>query len=58
MAALLKCDQCGKTGKDPFDFVHIRAFRVTSATTFRSNAIACMDVCKNCYEKNFNKEEE
>lgn len=51
MAAVVKCESCGKV-IEPKDAMHIRAYRMSSATTYYSGDPKLMaDVCKDCYTK-------
>lgn len=59
MAALLKCDKCGKTDKKVSKFVRVNVYPLVNTVQFSvSNRIKSMDVCKDCYKKVFNIKEE
>ena len=58
MASAIVCDKCGMTATNESKFMHVRAYRMNSATSYKNTAENYMDVCKECYDKIFNKEEE
>ena len=58
MAAKIECDKCGKSDIKASEFMHVRGHKLASATEFKTYCSDYMDVCKECYNKIFNKEEE
>ena len=60
MASAIKCDKCGTTSAEISDFMHIRAYKMVSATRYNTGAEKYFDLCKKCYDEflNFVKESE
>ena len=60
MASAVKCDKCGTTSAKISDFMHIRAYKMVSATRYNTEAEKHFDLCKKCYDELFisNKESE
>ena len=58
MASAIVCDKCGMTGTDVSKFMHVRGHKLVNATEFKTIADNYMDVCKECYDKIFNKEDD
>lgn len=59
MAALIKCDKCGKTDNKCKQFKHIRGYKLTSPTSYRgTDTLNCFDVCNECYNDIFNIKED
>lgn len=57
MASAIVCDKCGMTHTNESKFMHVRGHRLCSATSYKTTAENHMDVCRECYDKIFNKEE-
>lgn len=57
MASMVKCDKCGKLDTNPRKFMHIRAYKMTNANEYNTNTEKYIDVCLECYEKIFKKED-
>lgn len=57
MASLLVCDKYGMSCGNVSKFMHIRAHKMNSVDKYNVNAVKCMDVCMDCYEKIFNIKE-
>ena len=57
MASAVVCDKCGISGTNTSKFMHVRGHRLANATEFKANAEDHIDVCKECYNKIFNKED-
>lgn len=51
MAAVVKCDACGKCVKHT-DAMHLRAYRLANAENFDNRDCKLhVDLCKDCYRK-------
>lgn len=57
MANLVVCDKCGVSTTDATKFMHIRGYRLSDATNYMNKTENRIDVCKDCYNKIFNKKE-
>lgn len=57
MASAIVCDKCGMSCGEPTKFMHIRAHKLINAESFKNQTEKYMDVCKECYKKIFNEEE-
>lgn len=57
MAAVIVCDKCGMTHTNESKFMHIRAHKLASATTYKNETEKYMDICLDCYKKVFSKED-
>lgn len=60
MASAIKCDKCGMTSSKMADFIHVRAYTLSDATSYNTAALEHFDLCTKCYDEifNFKKESE